>query len=127
MKKADMQEMHDALSDDWVAECGVCRGHFAIRKKDSPENPAKYGSFCPDCRASGATCPGVLHWTVRKTVMASFHIMDFHPKVNGETMPSLRQLLGNYYDKDRHPDENPADYVAAIESELVDRFMKVFG
>lgn len=64
--KSDLPVMEEARDDDWVAECGVCDGNFALRADDSEDNPAPHGSFCPDCRALGLIAPGVLHWKLRK-------------------------------------------------------------
>jgi hypothetical protein len=57
--------MTKGLPDDWVSTCMICDGDFAVRLEESPENPSKSGTFCPDCRARGRIAPGVLHWRPR--------------------------------------------------------------
>jgi hypothetical protein len=63
--RANLREMRDPLSNDWVATCGVCNSDFSVRASDSPNIPSKSGTFCPDCRARGLMAPGVLHWKLR--------------------------------------------------------------
>lgn len=62
MTQAALREMTIGLPDDWIAECLICNGDFAIRHEDSPDNPSPSGTFCPDCKARGRIAPGVLHW-----------------------------------------------------------------
>lgn len=69
-KRRELPTVREPQADDWVAECGVCEGQFAIRAADSPENPAPTGSFCPDCKQSRLIAPGVLHWRRRLDLLA---------------------------------------------------------
>jgi hypothetical protein len=62
----DLPVIAEHRPDDWIAVCGLCDANFAIAAKDSPDNPAPHGIFCPDCRARRHIAPGVLNWQKRE-------------------------------------------------------------
>ena len=69
-RRCQLPELTGAAADDWVAQCGICTGKFAVRAKDARPDMTAKRYFCLDCRCRGTKPPGELHWRRRGSTIA---------------------------------------------------------